>query len=293
MTDSNGTEHVEPDGGWGKPTGTPPPDWAAWREEQGHYVVQLRNGSEEVYGLVTVVLLSIRSAFAPATEEEMRAMEPTQLGDELRKATSLYDLVMMAQDPEYREQVSPDNIAFLKRFNLVEADGRMHGSTRNIVRSAFEIGAKGQMPVQNNPLLRRGDVPDRREDKSFEDPLMRMMRTTPSPVADPIPEVPGDQRPVAGEVFVGKASRGRVVVLPPSMNPSIFPHHDTVVYTNEKWPTEEHLQSHQPHTMRTAVFLDTFDRVEDDVIGTEQLREIASRFGDPNQWIHADKETEE
>lgn len=79
--------------------------------------VILRNGAEEAKPLVAVTMLSLG-----------------HLMDE--RPLALYDLVMKCRDRNY--QFFGDNEEHLKSLNIVDRDGSIHTSIRNIVLSAAD-----------------------------------------------------------------------------------------------------------------------------------------------------------
>jgi len=78
-------------------------------------VVMLRNGTEEAKPLVAVMMMSL---------EHLMDEQPL----------ALYDLVMKCRDREY--QFFGDNEKYLQDLKLVETNGNIHGSVRNIILSA-------------------------------------------------------------------------------------------------------------------------------------------------------------
>jgi hypothetical protein len=79
--------------------------------------VILKNGAEEAKPLVVMTMISLE-----------KIMKERHL--------ALYDLVMRCRDRTY--QFFSDNEEYLKSLNLVDRDGSIHGSIRNIVLSAAE-----------------------------------------------------------------------------------------------------------------------------------------------------------
>ena len=77
--------------------------------------VILRNGAEEAKPLVAVTMMSLE-----------RLMK--------EKPLALYDLVMRCRDRSYK--FFDDNEEYLKSLNIVDRDGSIHDSIRNIVLSA-------------------------------------------------------------------------------------------------------------------------------------------------------------
>jgi enolase len=88
----------------------------------GITVVKLKNGAEEAEPLVKVVMLSLSSLFE---------------ADRMDYAFAFYELVMKARDPKH-EIFSNVHKNVLKDLALVQSNGRMHDSIRNIVLSAVE-----------------------------------------------------------------------------------------------------------------------------------------------------------
>ena len=91
--------------------------------------VILRNGAEEAKPLVVVMMLCLE-----------RLMDERPL--------ALYDLVMRCRDRNY--QFFGDNEDYLKNLKLVEQDGSIHDSTRNVILSAAD--GDGLDMVLRSPL---------------------------------------------------------------------------------------------------------------------------------------------
>lgn len=91
--------------------------------------LKLKNGSEEAEPLVLTTMMAINRI-----QEDM--------------PIALYDLVMIARDCDYQPfgQIGPELI----KSRLLEQDGSMHQSIRNIVLSSFE--GEGMDLVRVNPL---------------------------------------------------------------------------------------------------------------------------------------------
>lgn len=79
--------------------------------------VILRNGAEEAKPHVTVTMMSLE-----------HLMEDRPL--------AFYDLAMRCRDRSYK--FFGDNEEYLKSLDIVDRDGSIHGSIRNIVLSAVE-----------------------------------------------------------------------------------------------------------------------------------------------------------
>lgn len=85
------------------------------QKESRMKAVTLKNGSEEANVLVTVTMMSLR-----------RLMK--------EKPIIFYELVMKCRDSNH--QFFGKDCQDLERLNLVQPDGRVHDSIRNIVLSA-------------------------------------------------------------------------------------------------------------------------------------------------------------
>ena len=84
-------------------------------------MVTLKNGSEEAKPLVVIVMMSLRKLFNSGN-----------MGD----AISAYELAMKAREPGHK--LFGNTVQDLAKLALVNADGSMHDSVRNIVVSAVE-----------------------------------------------------------------------------------------------------------------------------------------------------------
>lgn len=80
-------------------------------------VLKLRNGAEEAEPLVKVTMLSLQRLFQ-------------------EKPIVAYELRELCKNPQHQLFGNAGND--LKALNLVQEDGRIHDSIRNIVLSAFE-----------------------------------------------------------------------------------------------------------------------------------------------------------
>lgn len=79
--------------------------------------VILRTGEETLTPLVTAAMSSLKSL-----------ME--------RQPIALYELVMLARDPQHK--LFGNSGSILRQLNLIEADGRIHDSMRTIILAATE-----------------------------------------------------------------------------------------------------------------------------------------------------------
>jgi len=91
--------------------------------------VRLRNGAEEAKPLVAVIIMSLE-----------RLMNERPL--------ALYDLVMKCRDRAY--ELFGTNGDYLKDLNLVDQDGSIHESIRNVVLSATD--GEGMDMVLRSPI---------------------------------------------------------------------------------------------------------------------------------------------
>lgn len=91
--------------------------------------IRLKNGTEEVESLVVVTMLSLE-----------------HLMDE--RPLALYDLVMMCRDSSY--EPFGDNGDHLKDLRLIDQDGSVHSSVRNIILSATD--GNGMDMVLQSPV---------------------------------------------------------------------------------------------------------------------------------------------
>jgi len=91
--------------------------------------LRLKNGAEEAEQLVVVTMMSLR-----------HLMEERPL--------ALYDLVMKCRDRSY--QFFGDNENILLNLGLVEANGDIHGSIKNIILSA--VRGDGLDMVLGSPI---------------------------------------------------------------------------------------------------------------------------------------------
>ena len=98
------------------------------KTDPNHRAVRLRNGAEEFYPLVAMHILVLR---------DMMEGKGWKIGQPL-PAVVLYELVAKARDHSHRifDAKIGEQLVSYKMFE--DADGRMHGSTRNIVVSAFD-----------------------------------------------------------------------------------------------------------------------------------------------------------
>lgn len=80
--------------------------------------VRLRNGAEEVKSLVSMILFTLKDMWSKG------------------EVTTVYELAMLCRDPEHK--LFGDTGDVLKKLSLVQPDGRVHDSIRNIVLSAVE-----------------------------------------------------------------------------------------------------------------------------------------------------------
>lgn len=89
--------------------------------------VTLKNGTEEVRSLVAAILLSLQSLIETYP-------------------IAFYDLVQLCRDPEYKTF----NIEILKSWTMIQEDGSIHTSIRNVVLNAVTgegINLKLESPV--------------------------------------------------------------------------------------------------------------------------------------------------
>lgn len=91
--------------------------------------IELKNGTTEAEGLVSVTMMSLSHLIQ-------------------ENAMGFYELVMKCRDRDH--QFWGDIAKDLKNLGLVESDGRVHGSIRNIVLSAV-IG-EGMGMTLGSPL---------------------------------------------------------------------------------------------------------------------------------------------
>lgn len=77
--------------------------------------VILKNGAEEAKGLVTVIMMSLRSLIES-------------------KPIVFYELVELCKDPTH--ELWGDSINDLKELNLIELSGTIHSSIKHVVLSA-------------------------------------------------------------------------------------------------------------------------------------------------------------
>jgi hypothetical protein len=97
----------------------------------GIEIVKLKNGAEEAEPIVTVVMMRLQSM-----------MESGDLVD----AMLVYDLVMKCRDDSYR--FFGENETKLKNMALVEHDGRVHDSIRNVILSSV-VGDGLEMRIES------------------------------------------------------------------------------------------------------------------------------------------------
>lgn len=95
--------------------------------------VKLKNGSEELEALVITIMRILQS---------LHQQQPI----------ALYEAVMVARDPTHKPWGNTGKV--LKKYTLLGADGRMHGSIRNIVLSGV-AGEEMEMRIVN-PLAAEG-----------------------------------------------------------------------------------------------------------------------------------------
>ena len=93
--------------------------------------VTLKNGTEELKVAVITTMMTLN-----------RLAETDPI--------ALYELAMKAQDPQHA--FWGETGERLKKFNMVSADGSMHGTVRNIVKSAVVINATGTDFSLVNPI---------------------------------------------------------------------------------------------------------------------------------------------
>lgn len=80
-------------------------------------MMKLKNGTEEAKPVVAITQMSIREVWQD-------------------NPLAIYDLHSKCQDPDY--EFFGDNGEILKRLNLVQSDGRIHQSIKNVVLSMVE-----------------------------------------------------------------------------------------------------------------------------------------------------------
>jgi predicted NBD/HSP70 family sugar kinase len=98
------------------------------KKDGGLTMVKLKNGAEEAEPVVKLVVMSIRTLL------ESGKMEDT---------LAFFDLVSKARDPRYKV-FSPVQENILKRLALLQPDGNIHESIRNVVLSAV-VGESFEM----------------------------------------------------------------------------------------------------------------------------------------------------
>ena len=86
-------------------------------ENQTLITTKLRNGSEEATALVTVTMMSLKRLF-----EE--------------KPIVVYELTMKCRDSSH--EFFGESESDLQELALVDSDGRIHGSIKNIILSAVQ-----------------------------------------------------------------------------------------------------------------------------------------------------------
>lgn len=79
----------------------------------------LKNGSKEADALVRVLMMSLRG-----------------LWDGIGGALAVYDLVEKCKNPDY--EIFGSNTEKLENLRLIDSNGTIHGSIKNVVLSAVE-----------------------------------------------------------------------------------------------------------------------------------------------------------
>jgi len=98
-------------------------------------LIKLKNGIEEAESLITIVMMSLQKLF---NENPM----------------AVYELVMKCRDNNH--QYFGNMVEELKTLALVQSDGSVHNSIRNIVLSA--VKGEGLKMVLGSPILEEKDI---------------------------------------------------------------------------------------------------------------------------------------
>lgn len=134
----------------------------------GIEIVELKNGKNEPLPIVVTVMQTLKGLLEKPKEEEMKDEETKK--KELRKLwkrlTTFYEAVMKARNPEHKIFTSEIKEE-LKNLALLQEDGTMHLSVRNVIVSAVEgEGIKLRLvnPIKgaDSPLAK--EYPDSRKE---------------------------------------------------------------------------------------------------------------------------------